>query len=162
MHWPIYQVPSLAGTEEKMRYDGMRGIGDTTALENAKLLKDAAAKAAAISDAKEKARALAELYARVNNARRNNGLPELPGSVYLDLISRGQDPTTAPIRVPKDASGRYLMNPDKTYVVETITPSGPEPGVVLPPPVASMSKGTMLAAALALAAVGFVVVKKFA
>jgi len=141
MQWPEYQVPSLAGHEEgeQMQYDGMRGLGDIDlALRAAGLPAEQAlalAKSLAIKDAKARAKAQVEFYARCNSERDRNGLPRLPGSVYLDLANRGVDPGTAPIRVPTGPDGKELKNPDGTYVIHTITPSGQtEPGANLPPP----------------------------
>lgn len=156
--WPKYQVPSLAGVEDAMLFDGMRGLGDAASLEAA---KQAVAKARAISDAKVRARAMAEFYARCNKERANNGLPELPGSVYEDLANRGVDPGTAPIRVPKDSAGNFIRNPDGSFFVETITPGGATvPGVVVPAAPSSISPA-MVVGGLAAAAALFFVVKKF-
>ncbi len=118
MQWPEYQVPSLAGQrqENKMRYDGMRGLGS---------LGDAAALAAAkkiAADAKA-----------ANAARTSSGLPSLPASVIADLIARGISAATALIQVPRDAAGDFRKNANGTFVVETITQGGgTTPGFDIP------------------------------
>jgi hypothetical protein len=135
-----------------MQYDGMRGLGDLEALNMAK-------RAMAIKDAKAGAKAKAEFFARCNSERARNGLPQLPGSVCLDLAARGVDPGTAPIRVPVGPDGRELKNPDGTYVVETITPSGQViPGAEVPG--AGLSPGKIAVGVGVLVGVGLLI-KKF-